>query len=61
MNTGRSVIRMMHGLLIGIILLDTIFERLSSIPHTWPFPVQFHVMRSVSPADVITSDPPTRR
>lgn len=62
MNAGRGVTRPVHVLLIGIIVLDTGFERLpGDIAHasTWPFPVQFHVVRGVSPADVITGDPRT--
>ncbi|WP_309133160.1 aspartate/glutamate racemase family protein [Brevibacterium sp.] len=45
---------------VGIIVLDTGFERLpGDIAHTatWPFPVQFRIVRGVRPADVITGDP----
>lgn len=49
-----------HGPLIGIIVLDTGFRRLpGDIAHTgtWPFPVQFRVVRGVKPRDVIEGDP----
>ncbi|WP_413733661.1 aspartate/glutamate racemase family protein [Sodalis sp. RH21] len=52
--------RTVHGTIIGIIVLDTGFERLpGDIAHadTWPFPVQFRVVRGVRPADVINGDP----
>lgn len=51
--------RMVHDTTIGIIVLDTAFERLpGDIAHadTWPFPVRFHVVRGVRPADVIEGD-----
>ncbi|KQU74656.1 hypothetical protein ASD00_37800 [Ensifer sp. Root31] len=49
-----------HGTIIGIIVLDTSFRRLpGDIGHagTWPFPVQFRVVRGVRPRDVIEGDP----
>lgn len=52
--------RAIHGTMIGIIVLDTGFRRLpGDIAHadTWPFPVQFKVVRGVRPADVIEGDP----
>ncbi|WP_028033290.1 aspartate/glutamate racemase family protein [Chelativorans sp. J32] len=52
--------RVVHGTMIGIIVLDTGFQRLpGDIAHagTWPFPVQFRVVRGVRPADVIEGDP----
>lgn len=52
--------RVVHGTMIGIIVLDTGFKRLpGDIAHagTWPFPVQFKVVRGVRPADVIEGDP----
>lgn len=48
-----------HGATVGIIVLDTGFARLpGDIAHaeTWPFPVQFRVVRGVRPADVIDGD-----
>lgn len=45
---------------IGIVVLDTGFERIpGDIAHTetWPFPVQFRIVRGVRPADVIEGDP----
>lgn len=44
---------------IGIIVLDTGFERLpGDIAHTrtWPFPVQFRIVHGVRPADIINGD-----
>ncbi|MGV0820180.1 aspartate/glutamate racemase family protein [Martelella sp. AMO21009] len=49
-----------HGRTIGIIVLDTGFQRLpGDIAHaeTWPFPVQYRIVRGVRPADVIEGDP----
>ncbi|XBS67929.1 hypothetical protein ABK905_13495 [Acerihabitans sp. KWT182] len=49
-----------NGALIGIIVLDTGFERLpGDVAHagTWPFPVRFRKVRGVRPADVIEGDP----
>lgn len=49
-----------HGTMIGIIVLDTGFMRLpGDVAHadTWPFPVQFRIVRGVSPRDVIEGDP----
>lgn len=48
------------GTSIGIIVLDTGFERVpGDIAHTgtWPFPVQFRIVRGVEPTDVIGGDP----
>lgn len=53
---GRPV----HGACLGILVLDTRFERLpGDIANalTWPFPVQFTVVRGVSPQRVIGGDP----
>lgn len=53
---GRPV----HGVGVGIIVLDTAFERLpGDIANalTWRFPVQFHVVRGVTPQRVIGGDP----
>lgn len=52
--------RPVHGTIIGIMVLDTGFHRLpGDIAHsgTWPFPVQFRVVRGVRPQDVIDGDP----
>jgi hypothetical protein len=52
--------RPVHGTMIGIIVLDTGFERLPgdvANAETWNFPVQFRVVRGVRPADVIDGDP----
>lgn len=52
--------RPVHGAMIGIIVLDTDFERLpGDIAHaaTWDFSVQFSVVRGVRPRDVIEGDP----
>lgn len=48
--------RPVHGAAIGVIVLDTGFERLPgdvANALTWRFPVQFAVARNVRPADVI--------
>lgn len=50
------------GTTIGIIVLDTGFERIpGDVAHagTWPFPVQFQIVRGVIPDDVIDGDPAT--
>ncbi|WP_454683312.1 aspartate/glutamate racemase family protein [Ancylobacter moscoviensis] len=52
--------RPVHGTMIGIMVLDTRFERLPgdiANAATWPFPVQFRVVRGVRPQDVIEGDP----
>ncbi|MCR8548902.1 aspartate/glutamate racemase family protein [Salipiger sp. P9] len=52
--------RTVHGQTVGIIVLDTGFARLpGDIAHadTWPFPVQFRIVRGVRPTDVIEGDP----
>lgn len=52
--------RPIHGTMLGIIVLDTGFRRVpGDIAHaaTWPFPVQFRVVRGVTPRDVIEGDP----
>lgn len=57
MTSGRRAI---YGVMLGIIVLDTGFCRLpGDIAHTgtWPFPVQFRVVRGVRPRDVIEGDP----
>src|SRR5690554_6554759 len=51
--------RTVHGVSLGILVLDTGFKRLpGDIAHagTWPFPVQFAVVSGVTPADVIEGD-----
>lgn len=53
---GRPV----HGVHLGILVLDTKFQRLPgdiANAQTWPFPVQFTVVRGVSPQRVIGGDP----
>lgn len=53
-------IRPVHGTMIGVMVLDTRFERLPgdvANADTWPFPVQFRVVRGVRPQDVIAGDP----
>lgn len=55
---GRG--RPVHGVAIGIIVLDTEFQRLpGDIANalTWRFPVQFDVVRGVTPQRVIGGDP----
>ena len=55
---GRG--RPVHGVAIGIIVLDTAFTRIpGDIANalTWRFPVQFHVVRGVTPQRVIGGDP----
>jgi len=45
-----------HGVSIGIMVLDTGFTRLpGDIAHaaTWRFPVQYHIVKNVRPRDVI--------
>lgn len=57
MTLARTTV---HGTMIGIIVLDTGFRRLpGDIAHaaTWPFPVQFRIVRGVRPKDVIEADP----
>lgn len=52
--------RAVHGAGIGIIVLDTGFERLPgdiANAWTWRFPVQYHVVSGVRPQDVIEGDP----
>jgi hypothetical protein len=52
--------RPVHGVAIGIMVLDTSFERLpGDIANalTWRFPVQFEVVRGVTPQHVIGGDP----
>ena len=52
--------RPVHGTMIGVIVLDTGFERLpGDVAHTatWDFSVQFRVVRGVQPRDVIEGDP----
>lgn len=52
--------RPVHGATIGIIVLDTGFERLpGDIANalTWRFPVQYHVVTGVRPQDVIEGNP----
>lgn len=49
-----------HGAMIGVIVLDTGFDRLPgdvANAGTWDFPVQFRVLRGVRPKDVIEGDP----
>lgn len=49
-----------HGAMIGMIVLDTGFDRLPgdvANAGTWDFPVQFRVVRGVRPKDVIEGDP----
>lgn len=49
-----------HGTMIGIIVLDTGFQRLPgdvANAETWNFPVQFRVVRGVRPQDVIEGNP----
>ncbi|MBV0893067.1 aspartate/glutamate racemase family protein [Paracoccus sp. Z118] len=57
---GSRSRRSIHGVMLGIIVLDTGFRRLpGDIAHagTWPFPVQFRIVRGVRPRDVIEGDP----
>lgn len=52
--------RPVHGAMIGIMVLDTSFHRLPGDvgnADTWPFPVQFRVVRGVRPQDVIEGNP----
>ncbi|WP_267214250.1 aspartate/glutamate racemase family protein [Chelatococcus asaccharovorans] len=52
--------RPVHGTTVGIIVLDTRFHRLPgdvANAETWPFPVQFRVVRGVRPQDVIAGNP----
>lgn len=57
-DAGRG--RTVHGASVGIIVLDTQFQRLpGDIANalTWEFPVQFHIVRGVTPQRVIGGDP----
>jgi len=52
--------RPVHGATIGIMVLDTGFERLpGDVAHagTWSFPVQYRVVTGVRPQDVIEGNP----
>lgn len=52
--------RPVHGAMIGVIVLDTGFDRLPgdvANTATWDFPVQFRVVRGITPKDVIEGDP----
>lgn len=52
--------RPVHGTIIGIMVLDTRFERLPgdiANASSWRFPVQFRVVRGVRPQDVIEGNP----
>jgi len=52
---GKAV----HGLTIGILILDTKFERVpgdTGYAQTWPFPVQYGVVRGATPARVVEGD-----
>lgn len=57
-NTERR--RPVHGASIGIMVLDTGFERLpGDVAHagSWTFPVQYRVVTGVRPQDVIEGNP----
>lgn len=57
---GRVIGAKAKETMIGIIVLDTRFERLRgdvANAATWPFPVQFRVVRDVRPRDVIEGNP----
>ncbi|MDW9451622.1 aspartate/glutamate racemase family protein [Sinorhizobium meliloti] len=57
MSNSRTTV---HGTIVGVIVLDTGFRRLpGDIAHaaTWPFPVQFRIVRGVRPRDVIEGNP----
>jgi Asp/Glu/hydantoin racemase len=48
--------RTVHGVSIGILMLDTLFQRLpGDIGHagTWPFPVQYAVVRGARPDRIV--------
>lgn len=52
--------RPVHGVALGIIVLDTAFERLPgdiANARTWSFAVQFAVVRGITPERVIGGDP----
>ncbi len=52
--------RPVHGVTIGIIVLDTGFERLPgdvANAMTWRFPVHYHIVTGVRPQDVIEGNP----
>lgn len=59
-SSGRRVRRRpVHGAHIGIIVLDTGFERIPgdvANALTWRFPVQYHVVTGIRPKDVIEGD-----
>ncbi len=59
-NSARDRGRPVHGVSIGILVLDTSFQRLPgdiANARTWSFPVQFTVVRGVTPQRVIGGDP----
>ena len=50
-----------HAATIGILMLDTAFERFVGDignPRTWPFPVRYHIVRGASPDRVTRPDGP---
>jgi hypothetical protein len=60
MLSGTARRRPVHGLSIGVLVLDTGFERLPgdvANALTWRFPVQFAVVRGATPARVLGERP----
>jgi hypothetical protein len=52
--------RTLYGLEVGILMLDTLAPRLVGDvgnAATWPFPVQYHVVRGADPARIMGKDP----
>ena len=53
--------RVFHGVSIGILMLDTRFERFNGDvgnARTWPFPVQFRIVRDATPTRVTRPEGP---
>ena len=53
--------RVYHGVSIGILMLDTRFERFNGDignARTWPFPVQYRVVRGATPNRVTRPEGP---
>jgi hypothetical protein len=52
--------RTLYGLELGVLMLDTLAPRLAGDvgnAETWPFPVQYHVVRGADPSRIMGKDP----
>ena len=53
--------RVYHGVTLGILMLDTRFERFNGDignARTWPFPVQYRIVRDATPNRVTRPEGP---